>query len=181
MSGTEGESLVLSLLEESNVGADSIPRDQSGSVAGLPVALPMPSRVPITTVMHEPEDGVALHALPRTASSASVPGSVAGPPVALPMPPRVPMATVMHEPEGGVALHALPRTASSASVPGSVAGSTGAASVAGSTRRRVIKPVSMFHAALLLLSCDNLPPARSAMRAHMYRRRAFYHLRLRRA
>ena len=103
MSGTEGESLALSLLEESNVGADSIPRDQSSSVAGPPVALPMPSVVPI--------------------------------------------ATVMHETEGGVALHALPRTTSSASVPGSVAGSTGAASVAGSTRRRVIKPVSMSNAA----------------------------------
>ena len=136
MPGTDGECLATSLLEESNVGADSIPRDQSGSVAGPPVDLPMPSRAPITTVMHEPEGGVALHALPRTTSSASVPGSVAG--------------------------------------------STGAASVAGSTRRRVIKPVSMYNAALLLLCCDNLPPARS-MRAHMYRRRAFNHLRLRRA
>ena len=103
MSGTEGESLALSLLEESNVGADSIPRDQSGSVAGPHVALPMPSVVPI--------------------------------------------ATVTQETEGGVALHALPRTTSSASVPGSVAGSTGAASVAGSTRRRVIKPVSMYNVA----------------------------------
>ena len=147
MSGTEGESLALSLLEESNVGADSIPRDQSGSVAGPHVALPMPSVVPIATVTQETEGGVAPHALPRTTSSASVPGSVAGPPVALPMPSRVPIATVKNEAEGGVTLHALPRTTSSASVPGSVAGSTGAASVAGSTRRRVIKPVSMYNVA----------------------------------